>query len=112
MHLKALLDFARRAYRRPLTEAERADLLAFYQSLRQKEGLSHEDAIRDSVVSVLMSPNFLFRLDLEAAAGASRPPAGEADRRVRRCSVRVCRGPAHAAAAACSRSRTTRWRAG
>src|SRR5207253_11223030 len=68
-HRKALLDFARRAYRRPLTEAERADLLAFYQSLRQKEGLSHEDAIRDSVVSVLMSPKFLFRLDLEAAEG-------------------------------------------
>jgi mono/diheme cytochrome c family protein len=73
-HRQALLEFARRAYRRPLTEAERADLLVFYQSLRQKEGLSHEDAIRDSVVSVLMSPNFLFRLDLEASAGTSLNP--------------------------------------
>jgi mono/diheme cytochrome c family protein len=71
-HLKALLAFACRAYRRPLTEAERANLQAFYRSLRQKEGLSHEDAIRDAVVSVLMSPNFLFRLDLEAADGAPR----------------------------------------
>ena len=63
---RALLDFAQRAYRRPLTEAERVDLSAFYQMLRQKDGLTHEDAIRDCIVSVLMSPKFLFRLDLEA----------------------------------------------
>ena len=67
-HLKGLLDFARRAFRRSLTEKERANLQAFYWNLRQKEGLTHEDAIRDSVVSVLMSPNFLFRLDLEASS--------------------------------------------
>ena len=29
-----------------------------------KNDLSHEDAIRDSIVSVLMSPDFLYRLDL------------------------------------------------
>jgi mono/diheme cytochrome c family protein len=75
-HLKSLVDFARRAYRRPLTDVERTDLLAFYQSLRQKEGLSHEDAIRDSIVSVLMSPNFLFRLDLEASAGDLKADIG------------------------------------
>lgn len=75
-HQQALLGFARRAYRRPLTEAERADLMGFYRSLRQKEGLSHEDAIRDSVVSLLMSPKFLFRLDLEPEAGAPGPTAG------------------------------------
>ncbi len=71
-HLKSLLDFARRAYRRPLTEAERTDLLGFYQSLRQKEGMSHEEAIRDSVVGILMSPKFLFLLD---AAGIDGTPA-------------------------------------
>jgi mono/diheme cytochrome c family protein len=75
-HLKSLLAFAQRAYRRPLAEAERADLLAFYHSLRQTEGLSHEDAIRDSLVSVLMSPKFLFRLDLETTADARTPSAG------------------------------------
>ena len=69
-HRKALLDFAAKAYRRPLTEAEQNSLLGFYRTLRQTEGLTHEDAIRDSLVSVLMSPNFLFRLDLEASAGA------------------------------------------
>ncbi len=68
MHRKALLEFAARAYRRPLTDSEKSDLMAFYQTLRQKEKLTHEDAIRDSVVSVLMLPKFLFRLDLEASA--------------------------------------------
>jgi hypothetical protein len=76
LHRKALLDFAQRAYRRPLTESERADLLSFYQTLRRKEGLSHEDALRDTVVSILMSPNFLFRLDLEAGLGALKPALG------------------------------------
>ena len=47
-HLDALMAFAARAYRRPLSQAERADLLAFYRSLREKSNLSHEEAMRDS----------------------------------------------------------------
>ena len=39
-------------------------MLAYYHELREKEGLSHEDAIRDSVVSILMSPDFCYRFDL------------------------------------------------
>lgn len=74
IQLKSLLDFAGRAYRHPLTASEQANLLSFYHILRQKDGLSHEDAIRDSVVSVLMSPKFLFRLDLEADTPLN-PPA-------------------------------------
>jgi mono/diheme cytochrome c family protein len=70
-HIKGLLGFARRAYRRPLTSQEQTDLLSFYKTLRQKDGLTHEDAIRDTVASVLMSPNFLFRMDLEPAASTS-----------------------------------------
>ena len=70
------MNFARRAFRRPLTDKERTGLLAFYQTLRTREGLTHEDAIRDSVVSVLMSPNFLFRMDLDAQIG-SLQPAGQ-----------------------------------
>ena len=62
--LAALVQFTARAYRRPLSQAERDDLLAYYKSLRIKSELSHEDALRDSVVSVLMSPDFLYRLDL------------------------------------------------
>ena len=72
--LDALIRFAERAYRRPLTQAERADILGYYQTLRTKNELSHEDAIRDSLVSVLMAPDFLYRLDLsDTDATASRP---------------------------------------
>ena len=74
-HLDALLEFARRAYRRPLTQAERDGLLAFYQKLRSESELTHEEAIRDSIVSILMSPDFCYRLDLsEDFAGAGPPP--------------------------------------
>jgi hypothetical protein len=61
-HLDALLAFAARAYRRPMTKTEADDLRAFYHSLREQR-LSHEDAIRDAVVSVLMSPHFVYRVD-------------------------------------------------
>jgi hypothetical protein len=77
-HLEALLRFAARAYRRPLNKSERDDLLAYYHQLRTKNELSHEDAIRDSIVSVLMSPDFLYRLDLSASAALPKTPAAPA----------------------------------
>ena len=73
LHLDALLDFARRAYRRALTPAERNDLLAYYRTLRQKDGLTHEDAMRDSLVAVLVSPDFAYRIDLVDANDRIRP---------------------------------------
>jgi hypothetical protein len=76
-HLDALQQFAARAYRRPLSRGERDDLLAYYRSLREKSGLNHEDAMRDSVVSVLMSPDFCYRIDL-VEAGAAPEPQGRA----------------------------------
>jgi hypothetical protein len=62
-HLEALLGLASRAYRRPLTDPERSDMLAWYRQLRDKDGLTHEEAIRDSIVSILVSPRFSYRLD-------------------------------------------------
>jgi hypothetical protein len=70
-HLAALQRFAERAYRRPLTTTERAGLLAFYRESRDANGLDHEEAMRDCVASVLMSPHFSYRIDLAEAAGAS-----------------------------------------
>lgn len=70
-HLAALVNFAERAYRRPLTAAERSSLLAYYNTMRTKNRLAHNDAIRDSVVSVLMSPDFLYRFDLSPTASAA-----------------------------------------
>jgi len=77
LHRQALLGFAQRAWRRPLTSGEKAELIATYQRLRTSENLSHEDAIRDSVVRILLSPRFLFRIDSIAATGmgpVSAPP--------------------------------------
>jgi len=74
-HLDALLQFAERAWRRPLTQAERDDLVSYYHTLREKNELLHEDAMRGSIVSVLMSPDFLYRIDLlNESASASAPP--------------------------------------
>jgi mono/diheme cytochrome c family protein len=67
-HLAALLEFAGRAYRRPLTAAERTGLVSFYRSLRA-QGLEHEDAIRDGVARVLMSPAFIY-LNADRVAGS------------------------------------------
>ena len=72
-HLEALIKFASRAYRRPLTKAERDDLFGYYRKMRDKDSLSHEEAIRDSVVSVLMSPHFLYRIDLLGASTDAAP---------------------------------------
>ena len=66
LHRKALIEFAGKAWRRPLTPAEIKDLQATYSALRTKDGLSHEDAIRDSVIRILLSPRFLYRVDLDA----------------------------------------------
>lgn len=65
VQMEALIAFAARAYRRPLTQAERDGLVAYYQKLRRENALSHEDAMRDSVASLLISPAFLYRVDLQ-----------------------------------------------
>jgi hypothetical protein len=64
----ALLAFAERAYRRPLPAAERDDLRAFYRTLREQNSLTHEEAMRDLIVNVLMSPHFSYLV-----AGPVRP---------------------------------------
>ena len=78
---EALLQFAARAFRRPLSKAERDDILGYYRKMREKDALPHEEAMRDSIVSILMSPHFLYRLDLIEATrsnAAARPLSGYA----------------------------------
>jgi len=74
-HLDALLALAARAYRRPLTQGEKDDLRTYYRSLRDKSGLPHDEAMRDLVVMVLMSPDFCYRVDLPAPAVTQAAPA-------------------------------------
>ena len=71
-HIMAMV--ARRAYRRPVTEADLQVLLGFYEAGR-REG-SFEDGIGRALQRVLVSPEFLFRIERDApedAAGDVRP---------------------------------------
>src|SRR5262245_52266897 len=84
-HRDALVKFAARAYRRPLAQDERDDILAYYRDLREKKGLTHEEAMRASIASILTSPDFLYRVDLvNPNLGASARSAPQpADNRYR-----------------------------
>ena len=55
-------SLARRAYRRPVTDADTQPLLTSYEHGRQ-EGGSFEDGIRWAVEAILVSPKFLFRIE-------------------------------------------------
>ena len=71
-HLEAILEFANRAYRRTLSRREAEELLAFYYALRKDDGLTHEEAIQDTLVSILMSPMFCYRVDLIGSGDGRR----------------------------------------
>lgn len=60
VQLQAVLQFADRAWRRPLLPAEREQLLALYSEFRKQE-LPHEEAVRMLLARVLVSPAFLYR---------------------------------------------------
>jgi len=60
--LETLLAFAERAFRRPLQEKEKADLLGLYAALRKKD-IAHDEAFRTVLARILVSPSFLFRIE-------------------------------------------------
>ncbi len=69
------ITFASRAWRRPLTEAEKANLRVFYQKCRTGMELDHEKALRALLARVLVSPEFLYRVEM-VASGAEKPLTG------------------------------------
>ena len=71
--IASLIDFANRAYRRPLTELEVEELQDLYRRLRQQE-LSHDEAFRLTLARIFVASPFLYRLEkapLEATAEVS-----------------------------------------
>ncbi len=64
-----LSTLARRAYRRPVTEAEIGVLLKFYQDGRGTRGF--ESGIEMAVRRLLVSPEFLFRIESDPAGVAA-----------------------------------------
>ncbi len=61
-------NLARRAYRRPVTGADVDPLVGLVRQA-QAQGDSFEEGIRLALQAVLLSPNFLFRIEREPAAG-------------------------------------------
>ncbi|MCE9605545.1 MAG: DUF1592 domain-containing protein [Planctomycetia bacterium] len=75
IYLRQLLEFAERAYRRPLTEAERVQLVKFYETTSSRPELGIEQAVRGCVTSILVSPYFCCRIDLPAGGESVAPLA-------------------------------------
>lgn len=68
----AVVAFADRAWRRPCTPTEQAQLRGLYQQLRQ-QGAEHEDALRRVLARILSAPAFLLRI--ESAPTGTKPAA-------------------------------------
>ncbi|MCI0357725.1 MAG: DUF1592 domain-containing protein [Planctomycetaceae bacterium] len=66
------IQFAQRAWRRPLTADEEQRLRDFYQALRRDSGLDHTQAIRSLLARILVAPAFLYRA--ESAGGQAAKP--------------------------------------
>jgi len=69
---KIVSTLARRAYRRPVTAADLSPLMAFYESGRREAGF--ERGIELAVRAVLVSPQFLFRVERDPAGVAPGSP--------------------------------------
>jgi hypothetical protein len=74
--LEELLNFAARAWRRPLEKAEQETILANYQADRA-EGVKHAPALRAALARVLSSPWFLYRVEQPASGPRWQPVSGD-----------------------------------
>ena len=66
-HVNDALDFASRAWRRPLTEKEKLALRGFYDQALKSEG-DHRKATRALIARVLVAPQFLYRVEMGTPA--------------------------------------------
>lgn len=75
-----LANLARQAFRRPITDADIAAPLAFYENARA-DGGTFDEGIRAAVARLIVSPFFLFRVETDSpdtAPGADHPIDGYA----------------------------------
>jgi len=68
-HVNDALRFAAKAWRRPLSPPEKVDLRAFYD--KHRKNVTHHEAIRLLLSRILVSPEFLYRL--EQTASTAKP---------------------------------------
>lgn len=68
-HVNDTLEFASRAWRRPLTELEKRSLRAFYDQTFRAEA-DHRKAIQAVLTRILVAPQFLYRVEMGLGAPA------------------------------------------
>ena len=71
-HIDDCLDFAARAWRRPLTQPEKDRLRYFYVRATEEQKLDHGKAIELVLARILVSPAFLYRLEQPAQTAAPK----------------------------------------
>lgn len=71
-HIKDCLEFASRAWRRPLTEKEKLSLRAFYDKTLAADP-DHRKAIRALLARILVAPQFLYRVEQGGQGGDFSP---------------------------------------
>ena len=76
VHVKAVVDFAGRAWRRDLNDGEVASIHGLYEQLREAE-IPHEDAVRLTIARVLTSPAFLYRREVQPSSERAASVTGE-----------------------------------
>lgn len=74
-HVDAIVEFAARAYRRPLTEEEAGELRGLYRRLREQQ-LPHDEAFRLTLARVFIAAPFLYRLE-DAPEGTADAPVSD-----------------------------------
>ena len=70
--VEAAVGFAERAFRRPLAADEAAGLRGLYAALRA-EKLPHDEALRLMLARVLVSPDFLYKVETPGPGAEPRP---------------------------------------
>ncbi len=73
--LDAVLEFAERAWRRPLSSTEQEGVWTLYRGLRERE-IPHEKAIQLTVARVLTSPAFLYKREQAGASAEAAAVSG------------------------------------
>ncbi len=88
-HVSDALDFAAKAWRRPLTEKEKLALRGFYDKTLKSEG-DHRKATRALIARVLVAPQFLYRVEQSAEPGVrSAELKHDADFRIQNSALRT-----------------------
>ncbi|NBV21235.1 MAG: DUF1592 domain-containing protein [Proteobacteria bacterium] len=73
--LDGIVNFAERAWRRPLKSIEREELQTLYRKLRTQD-LPHETALRMTLARVFVAPGFLYKLE-QPTAGKGQSPVSD-----------------------------------